>query len=165
MEYEVFYQTYHKKIERYLIGKGVGFDDAQELTQEIFSYCYTSFSQYDEKKGSISTWLYLRVNSRYKNYLRKKSNTPFFEDVQGEEIQIADDFNMDSLMYIQDMRQLLAEALKTLPDIERQIVILRYFGGFSTAQVAQKLQLREGNVRTKLSRTLKKLEIYLTNRQ
>ena len=77
--FELFYRQYLQQVRRYLSGKMGNVQDVEDLTSEIFEYCYRQFRTFDPQKASIRTWLYVIVNSRYKNYLRSRR---CYEDIE-----------------------------------------------------------------------------------
>ena len=70
----------------------------------------------------------------------------------------------DASMIADEERRLLAMVLDELPDETREVVILYYREGESTAQVAQLLGLSEANVRQRLSRARTRLRANLLDR-
>lgn len=58
----------------------------------------------------------------------------------------------------------LAEAVDSLPDIYREVTILRYFGGLSCAEVGERLGIPLGTVTKRLSRAYALLRRSLTSR-
>ena len=151
MTFETFYQDNYWKAYAYFTRKGVGHHDAEELTQEVFLYCYKHFSAYDPERSAITTWLYTITASRFKNYCRdRKLALPFDDMVDlgdgGDSVELAAELD--------EKRRLLARILETLPEQQRKAVILRYFQGLSTAEIAQSLGVSDGNARVILSRAL-----------
>lgn len=55
--------------------------DAEDLTEEAFVYCYRRYADYDPGKSALSTWLYLVVNSRIKNYYRDRKEAVDLEEL------------------------------------------------------------------------------------
>lgn len=55
----------------------------------------------------------------------------------------------------------LSEALGTLSPEERQIVLLSVLEGYTTREIASMLEMPQGTVSSKLSRSLKKLRLQL----
>lgn len=156
MDFDVFYQKYYWNVCGYFTRKGMLRHDAEELTQEVFLYCYNHFSDYDPKRSTITTWLYVIATSRFKNYCRDQKTSLILSDI----IDIADDHNaIECAIEIDELRSRLADALKELPETQRKIVILRHFIGMSTEDAAQKLEISAGNARVILSRALKALRI------
>lgn len=70
----------------------------------------------------------------------------------------------DAAMIADEERRLLAIVLDELPDETRDVVVLYYREGESTAQVAELLGLSEANVRQRLSRARKQLRTNLLDR-
>jgi RNA polymerase sigma-70 factor (ECF subfamily) len=59
----------------------------------------------------------------------------------------------------------LAEAVAALPDIYRDVTVLRYFGGLSCAEVAERLGVPLGTVTKRLSRAYALLREALSDEQ
>ena len=60
-------------------------------------------------------------------------------------------------------RLALIDALRELPRRQRQVVVLRHFGGLSEAEVAASLHIRPGTVKTHVQRALETLRARLGN--
>lgn len=65
---------------------------------------------------------------------------------------IPERFGPEASLLGAELREMLLAALETLPERQRQVVVLRDVEGFSTPEVAQVLGLSEGNVRVLLHR-------------
>lgn len=155
--FSTFYEQNYQSVLSYINRKIGNFHDAEDLAGEAFLYCYHHYSAYDPQKSSLSTWLYLVVNSRIKNYYRGKH---IFQDISEMENQLFDEVNIvDHSLYLEQVRATLATALEALPERQRRIVIMRYFRDMSCKEIAEKLGLTSGNVRVQLSRALDKMEI------
>lgn len=155
MSYFSFYQKYYGEVLRYLIRKCNSLSDAEGLTQDVFSYCWSHFEQYDARKASYRSWLYVIVLSRWKNYCRDKkgwSNVDDFEDILPTE-----NGDVEAAVFLDEKRTLLAKAMAELPVRERDILILHFWGHKNSEQIARLMQLTPANVRQLQKRTLKKL--------
>jgi len=156
MPFEELYNQYYTKIFLYIKNKINNIQDAEDLTSEAFIYCYNHYDDYDPTKSALTTWLYLIVNSRLKNYYRDhKEHT----DIGALENLLSDDrSDMDRGIYLEQLREVLARAIKTLPEKQQQIVVLRYFKNKDSNEIAEILDMTPGNVRVQLSRALDKME-------
>lgn len=156
MSFDDFYHSNYWKAYGYFVRKGVPHHDAEELTQEAFLYCYNHYSDYDPRRSAIATWLYVIVASRFKNYCRDRRLSTDLDSIA----EIVDESSaVDRAVELEEMRSILASALKALPDIQRKIVIMRYFSGDTTEDVARKLNISTGNARVLLSRALKEIRM------
>lgn len=157
--FEQFYNEYYMKVFRYVWKKIRQSDDAEDLTQNAFLYCYQHFEEFDESRASFGTWIYLIINSRIKNYYRDKHSNVNIDDC----IEfLPSDGNLDTAIELDDMRAQLIDALDRCSHTQKQIVILKYFHNQSAREIAGKVGLTEGNVRTQLSRALSRMEQYLS---
>ena len=126
------------------------------MCSEAFFYCFDHYDSYDPEKSSVSTWLYLVINSRLKNYYRDKKHHVDIDELQN--ILPDDSDSMEQAVYLQQLRDLLARAIESLPETQQKIVIMSYYQQKTSAQIAEELGMTPGNVRVQLSRALDKLE-------
>lgn len=154
--FDAFYAEYSQQVLRYLEKKMRSQEDAEDLTADVFEYCYRKFHTFDPARASIKTWLYMIVNSRYKNYLRDHR---CFEDVDDyRDLVASDDTPMEQAVEVEEERQILARVLQMLPERQRKIVILKYFSDMTSGQIAERLGMTESNVRVQLFRAMKQLQ-------
>lgn len=151
-EFDSFYRENYPKVCSWLKNKISNPEDVEDIVSDAFAYYYKNLKHYDQKKASPVTWLYVIVNSRWKNYIRdKKSN----DDIA--EIDPPGDSDIEQAYYIHELRDAIAKALLTLPERQRAIVILSYFQGKNSNEIAGMLGISAANVRMELSRALRKL--------
>lgn len=153
--YEDFYSEQYDRVLYYVRNKIGNPEDAEDLTSEVFLYCYSHYDDYDPEKSSIKTWLYLIVNSRIKNYYRDHVTFADFEAVS-ETIQ-DHNIDLDEGIYLEQLHGALMKAIATLPERQQKIVMMRYFQNYSGEEIAKRLGITPGNVRVLLSRALNKL--------
>lgn len=153
--YEVFYSENYQRVLHYVRSKIGNDEDAEDLVSEIFLYCYKHYEDYDPEKSSITTWLYLILNSRVKNYYRDHVAFADYEAVADTMQDLSID--MDEGVYLEQLHSALMKAIGTLPDRQQKIVMMRYFQNYSSEEIAKRLGITSGNVRVQLSRALDKL--------
>lgn len=154
--FDEFYAENHRRVVRYIQMKLNDSHEAEDLASEVFLYCYSHYDDYDPEKSSLTTWLYLIVNSRIKNHYRDSKSFVDLESLVG--VLPDDSVDMDACIYLQQLRNLLEQALMKLPERQRKIVTMRYFEERSNIEIAEQLGLSPGNVRVLLSRALDALE-------
>lgn len=155
-DFAVFYEENYCKVFSYLMKKILNRSDAEDLTGEVFLYCYSHYDTFDPGKSSITTWLYLIVNSRLKNYYRDKKEHLDIGEMENYLFEEAAE--MDKAVYLEQLRDKIAACLDKLPERQREIIVLRYFREMDYSLIAEKLGLTVGNIRVILSRALDKLE-------
>lgn len=154
--YEDFYSDNYARVLYYVKNKINSVEDAEDLTSEVFMYCYTHYDDYDPEKSSITTWLYLIVNSRIKNFYRDHNVTYVDYEVVSDTLQ-DQGINLDEGVYLEQLHGALMKAIKSLPERQQKIIMMRYFENYSSDEIASRLGITPGNVRVLLSRALDKL--------
>ncbi len=155
-EFSVFYSENLQRTVQYIYKKLGNQQDAEDLAGDVFLYCYSNYENYDPRKSSLNTWLYLIVNSRIKNYYRDRRIYTDLDDVVGI---IPDESNdMDACIYLEQATSHVRKAIDRLPEKQRRVVILRYFEEKTSEQIAGELGITPGNARVLLSRAIDTLE-------
>lgn len=156
IDMQQLYCDYYMKVYVYIRRKIGNSEDAEDLTQEVFEYCFKKYDTYDETKSRLSTWLFLIVNSRLKNFYRDKKSTECIDNY--ENILPATDNDMDRAVFLEQLKSALMEAMADLPQKQRDVVICKYFKGMSHGEIAEKFGISEGNSRVLLTRALDKMK-------
>lgn len=155
-DYEDFYRENYDRVLYYVKNRINNFEDAEDLVGEVFLYCYSHYDDYDPEKSSVTTWLYLIVNSRVKNYYRDHVTYAEYESVS--EVMQDESIDLDAGVYLEQLHSFLMKAIKKLPDRQQKIIMMRYFQNYSASEIAVRLNISPGNVRVLLFRAIDKLE-------
>ena len=135
-------------------------EDAEELTQDSFMKAFEHLSSFNGN-SSFSTWIYRIAYNTALSFLRKKNvEQTVIDDNQWNRIsdtQIDDALNNESEEQIEKLQQ----ALIKLTAEERALVTLFYEEEHSIQELAQILNLNEGNIKVKLHRLRKKLYVLM----
>lgn len=156
--FEEYFEQYYQQVFHYLIKKVSSVQAAEDLAMDTFTVCLQKFDSFDPTRASFGTWLYVIANNKLKNYYRDHK---IFDEMD-ETYSLQEDFE-DSILaaeYLSSMRDALCDALETLPQVQREIVIYKYFHNKNSNEIALLVGLTPGNVRQQLSRTLGKLKEY-----
>ena len=156
-DYEEFYESNYSRVLYHVRGKINNEQDAEDLTSEVFVYCYSHYDDYDPEKSSITTWLYLIVNSRIKNYYRDHDSVSYADYEVVSDTMQDQSIDLDEGVYLEQLHATLMKAINRLPERQKQIVMMSYFQHMSSDEIAGRLCLTPGNVRVLLSRALAKL--------
>ena len=159
--FEKYYNQYYQVVYGHFMKKIQNPAEAEDLTMEIFLKCWEKFDTFDPEKASFGTWLFVIVNNRLKNYYRDKKDFDPIDDLE-QRVSPQDSFE-DGLLevdYFISMRKYLAEALELLPEVQRTIVIARYYREKSANEIALETGLTAVNVRVHLSRAIAKIKKY-----
>ena len=141
-------------------------DEAEDLTQDIFLKIFKSLETFD-RRANFQTWLISVSRNLCIDHYRsvRKERETIDHDVDANELAPAsrDEGPMAALEQ-RDRVALLRQALAALPETLRTAVLMRDIRELSYQEIAERLRLPEGTVksrinrgRTELARQIKKL--------
>jgi RNA polymerase sigma-70 factor, ECF subfamily len=139
------------------------YDDAEDLTQEIFVRLLRALPTYD-RRANFDTWLAsVSRNHCIDNYRRiRRENERFTHDVDPEDVRLEDPLRRpDVTLEKEDQVGLVRKALAHLSPTLRDAVALRDVHDLSYEEIAARLQLPEGTVKSRINRGRKELGKHL----
>ncbi len=129
-------------------------EDAEDALQEVFLQVHRSLARFDPAKGNLTTWLYRLTVNHCLNRRRKGRSAPLpLDDALLSSVPHDGPSPDDQI----DEREALRHALAQLTEKQRTLVILRYYGGLSYAEIAQVLDIPVGTVRSRLNQATRML--------
>lgn len=139
--------------------------DAEDMTQETFIRACRALPRFEIREGiSLEAWLYRIAVNRCRSRLRRKwyqvlpwpGNTPRV---------VSPEPQPDRLVMQSEQRSEILEAINSLNDKHRLVVILRYYAGFSNEEIAEVLKIPSGTVRSRLHTARQRLKKLLAERE
>ena len=133
-------------------------DDAFDLSQEAFFRAWRGLSGF-QFESAFSTWLFRLTSNVCLDWLRAKRRRPTVSlstvDDEGEEQQLElpdPGKSPEEILMAAEEREALAKAMNSLPVEYREILTLRAINDLSYTEIAEILKIREGTVKSRLSR-------------
>ena len=165
--WDVLVRTYWRRVFNIAYKFVARYDDAEDLTQEIFVKLFRSLATYD-RRAKFETWLTnVTRNLCIDHYRRRRREAERFTDevdpdaLQFEQLASAPDAELARHDDIAAVRRALAK----LPSPYREAVALRDVHELSYEEIAQRLQLPEGTVKSRINRGRKELARHLRTLQ
>jgi RNA polymerase sigma-70 factor (ECF subfamily) len=125
---------------------------AEEIVQEAFLALWRNPGGYDQGRGSVRSWLMGMVHHRAVDLIRREESHRRRAEasaVDAAEPDPAED--VVEQLGLPEERRLVRSALEELPQEQRDVLTKMYFEGLSQSQIAQRMGLPLGTVK---SRTL-----------
>jgi len=143
--------------------------EAEDLVQETYLRAVRAFGQL-VPNSNLKSWLFVIMRNAWLNQVRHVRSGPRFIELDNEQEDLArwpDQLARDPyVVYLRKLeRQEIKEAIESLPDIYREIVVLRDIEGFSYQQIATLLGCPAGTVMSRLGRAREKLRRILSGWQ
>lgn len=136
--------------------------DAEEVTLDVFGQTWRTAQSYRASKGSVTAWLVMLARSRAIDRMRSRATRqrreePIFEYT---DFPSATSGPEQSTAEAQRRRRILVAMARLSPD-QRKAVELAFFSGLSHSELAQRLELPLGTVKTRLRSSMLKLREFL----
>ncbi len=129
---------------------------AQELTQDALVLAWRGINSF--QGGSLKAWLVKILTNRGISLGRRREIDAATLDDPDSPINVADETQDPAAAAISTLeRERIQGAMSTLPKEQRQVVALRFFSELSVSETAAALGVREGTVKSRLSRALDRL--------
>jgi RNA polymerase sigma-70 factor (ECF subfamily) len=137
--------------------------EAEDLVQETYVRAASAANRRDSN-SNLKAWLFVIMRNAWLNQLRHKNSGPNFVDLDTNE-QPAGEMNENPhVVYLRKLeRQQVREAIESLPEVYREIVVLRDIEGFTYQEIATVLDCPAGTVMSRLGRARDKLRKLLAH--
>ncbi len=116
-------------------------EDIADAIQDTILTCWEKMEGL-KKDGCFRTWLIKILINKCNDLLRKKQKLSFYDDVP--EIEVSLSYEYENVEW--------NEALMSLDEKYRLVILLYYVEGFKTKEISRMLDIPEATVRTRLSR-------------
>jgi len=129
-------------------------EEALDATQEVFLKAYRKIHTF-KSESSLYTWLYRIMVNHCKDRLRSRKRTAALsldagmDDGQEFEIPCLTD-SPDETILLRERERIVKEAIDTLPEKHKKVLLLRELGGLSYKEISEILNCREGTVMSRL---------------
>ncbi len=132
------------------------FQDAQDVTQEVFIQAYRDLCSL-RRWESFAFWLYRIASTRCKKWLRARSRRPDRDFIEDQDPMILDKLSLDVYRNSQ-IDKSLRETLDLLPEAYREVLLLHYFGGMTSRDIGRALGTSPAAILQRLTRARSRLK-------
>ena len=137
--------------------------DAEEVAADAFHQAWRTADRFDPTRASVIAWLAMITRSRALDRLRtRKRGGAAVKEVEStgwgesEAVTPAEDAP-DRSFEASERKQLVDRALGSLPAAQRDVIELAYLGGLSQSEIAARLGVPLGTVKTRTLAAMKRL--------
>lgn len=144
----------------YRLAQSIGRDEsrADDVVQEAFLYLWRTRANYRPERGTVTAWVMGTVRNRSIDSIRQtrrlQSQRVDIDDLE-ENLQSRDDTEEATIEREQAAH--LRTILARLPEAQREVIALAYFGELSASEIASQLSLPLGTVKGRMRLGLQKL--------
>jgi RNA polymerase sigma-70 factor (ECF subfamily) len=144
--FEALYELYGRSV--YSLAAAMLHDPraAEEVAQEVFLALWRGAADFDPKRGEPRSWILSLAHHKAVDAVRRRRlrATEPLSDAMPDDSDVAG----RAMESVEQTR--VRDALATLPPPQRQAIALAYYRGFTQQEIAQRLGLPLGTVKTRI---------------
>jgi RNA polymerase sigma-70 factor (ECF subfamily) len=127
---------------------------AQDAVQDAFLAAWRTAASFDARRGNAQTWLLTLVHRRSVDLVRREERRradPL------DDAPVASGESTEEEASVREQRRGVQAALARLPRDQREALELAYYGGLTQAELAERLGIPLGTVKSRMFAALTKL--------
>jgi RNA polymerase sigma-70 factor (ECF subfamily) len=163
-EFKEIFNLYYKPIFGYIFRRTGDFDQTADIAADTFLKAFKHINNFEYRGISIKVWLYRIATNEVNLYFRhRKKYNLLFETIDFENRDLfyrtltEDRNDLETELQRHDQFLSVLKSLKTLPIKYQEVISLRYFEGKDNKEILEILNIKEGTLKSLLSRGLEKL--------
>ena len=149
------WERYGTLVHTYCVRSLIDRDLAADCVQETFVSAWRSRDRFDPALGSLPGWLLGIARHRVHDAYRSQARTPPLARAGPDDVDHRQAVDTDTADLVE--RLLVADAMATLAPRPREVLDLAFYGGLSQREIAERLQLPLGTVKSDMRRALLRL--------
>lgn len=160
---EIF-DLHYERILAYALKRTGDADVAADIAAEVFAKALKNIRRFTWRGIPLAAWLYRIAGNEVHMFYRKGKYAPSSLNSLTEAgydpedpALYAERRSLEEMLSGTEDEKRLLEALSTLTRYEQDLIALRYFEGYKSREIAERMKKPEGTVRSMLSRTLAEL--------
>ena len=142
------FEIYAPRVKAYMMRQGTDANTAEELAQETLLTVWRKAGLYSDDRGSATTWIFTIARNLRIDRLRKEMT--WVELPEGRNEEASDDPLPDQMYEDNERRKRVQSALSDLPAYQHEVVALSYIEGLSHSEIAERLGLPLGTVKSRM---------------
>lgn len=144
------------RIKALMIKAGASHDQAEDIVQDVMLAVWRKVALYVPERGTVAAWIFTIARNARIDRLRRGSSQPY-KDIDDLELA-GDDANGEDETFASQRAALVASAISELPDEQRKIIELAFVADLPQSEIATKLSIPLGTVKSRMRLAYGKLQ-------
>ena len=139
---------------------------AEEVTQDIFLNIWLKAGSFNAERGQPKGWIMSVAHHKIVDVIRSRRRTIVNTDpADYETLDLLPPGEASTEAQVEQTleRERIMRALATIPESQKEVIMLAYFEGFSQSEMAQRLDQPLGTIKTRVRLAMQKLRTVLEN--
>jgi RNA polymerase sigma factor (sigma-70 family) len=138
---------------------------ADDVVQEAFLAVWRGAAKFVPERATAATWVMMLVHRRAVDLVRREQRRRADSLPEDLDELIPDEVGSASdAVWLRLERERVQDALRRLPDMQRELIELAYYGGFTQAELAERLGRPLGTIKSQMYAALNHLRELLNAR-
>ncbi len=131
---------------------------AEDAVQDAFLSVWRTAAGFRAERGKASTWILTLVHRRAVDVVRREQRRRADPLLDETHEAIPDErASTEEVAWLRFERERVGEALAQLPDQQREAIELAYYGGYSQSELAERLGVPLGTIKSRMFAGLSRL--------
>lgn len=157
------YDLYFERIYRYVRLKVGDPAEAEDVTGSVFLSAWRGMEHFaPQGEGSFQAWLFRLAHNALVDHYRRQRDVDPLDAVEEYRLPVEASFNPEAVLDRRLTVEELHQALQTLTEEQREVILLRFVEGLSAREIGEIVGKQEGTVRGMQFRALEALRRALT---
>ncbi|MBI2872460.1 MAG: sigma-70 family RNA polymerase sigma factor [Chloroflexi bacterium] len=131
---------------------------AEDVVQEAFLNLWRMARSFDARRGNARTWLLALVHHRAIDKVRRQRGQPFTDHSLDAVLAPGEPEDVWNKVATIIDREAIEKALAQLPQEQRQVIDMAYFGGYTHSEIAELTRVPLGTVKGRIRVGIEKLK-------
>ena len=136
------------RLKSFMMRKNTSAELAEDLVQEAMIAVWTKAALYEPSKGSVTTWVFTSARNLSIDRIRRDVHMPTTE--LGDYDEPSEAPEGEELLGRKQVDGLVARALQSIPEEQRQILVLSFVEEMPQSEIATKLSIPLGTVKSRM---------------
>ena len=146
--FRALFKVYAPRIKSYMLRQGADSATAEELSQETLLTVWRKAALYSDEKGSATTWIFTIARNLRIDRLRREVAWQPLPENNAE--QPSNDPGPDEELSERERGQRVRSVMAELPPEQTEVVTLAFIQGLSHSEIAARLGLPLGTVKSRM---------------
>jgi RNA polymerase sigma-70 factor, ECF subfamily len=134
---------------------------SEEVTQEVFVELWRTAARFDPARGTARSWVMTCAHRRAVDRVRSAASSARRDDLAGRRDQRRPYDEVVEQVEASLEREHVRRGLDALTELQREAVVLAYYGGYTHREISELLGVPSGTVKTRLRDGLIRLRDHL----
>jgi RNA polymerase sigma-70 factor (ECF subfamily) len=143
-------------------------DEAEDVVEDTFWQAWRTAARFDARRGSLSGWLMMIARSRALDRIRVRARSPVLVSSAAvasaaakQSVDAPSSPSPFDEAVSRERRETVARCLDSLPNEQREVIQLAFYGGLSQSEIAARTGEPLGTIKTRVRLAMNKLRDHL----